>query len=297
MFGTPVVAAFWLPVTDINIEKDPMVILPEMMRGSRQSLSVAVPGIQKISGTITAPVFPDAGMSFLAGAIGTDAVTGSGAPYTHTITPANVLPSFTIEKNMNGADIQYAGMIVSKAEYTLATKAAASSVYTFEGQKDAILGSPSSAAFPADIPFGPTGVAATIAAYSDLTISSLKCTIDNTGKPYPTFNGESYPDIVIGTTRKVTYEITAFLQSLSGGSPPNYYAELIACPSVAIDFTLAQGAASCVISSPACVLTKYADPVKLGDVVMVNLTYTAMLDPSSGQDIGAVVTNSHATAY
>lgn len=268
-----------------------------MLRGSRQPLSVAVPGIRKVSGTLTAPIFPDAGNELVCGAIGADVVTGSSPSFTHTITPANVLHSYSIEKNMNGADIQYSGMIVSKSEFTLANNAEATVQHTFEGQQDAVLGSPGTAAFPADVPFGPTGVALTIGAYNDMTASSVKVTIDNGGKAYPTFNAETYPEIVIGTTRKVTWEIVAFLQSLSGGSPPNYYGELVAAPSIALQAQLTQGTDTFTLSSPAAVLTKYSNPIKLGDVVMVNLTYEAMLDPGTGLDIEAVIVNSQATAY
>lgn len=274
-----------------------MVILPQLLRNSRQPIAAAVPGIRKVSGTITAPLFPDIGNQFMAGVIGADTVTGSAAPYTHTIDPANVLKSFSIEKNMDGADIQYTGMIVSKAEIELATNAEAKVIYTFEGQQDAVLGSPGTPAFPGDVPFGPTGITATLATYPDLTVSSVKATIDNTGKPYPTFNGQNYPETVIGTTRKVSYDVVAFLQSLSGTVPPNYYYFLTNAPSLAFQVALVQGTDTWTLKSTNCVMTKYSDPIKLGDVVMVNFTLDAMLDPVSGKDLELVIVNSQATAY
>lgn len=274
-----------------------MVILPQLLRNSRQPISAAVPGIRKVSGSVSAPLFPDIGNQFMAGAIGADVVTGAGAPYTHTIDPANVLPSFSLEKNMDGADIQYSGMLVSKVELDLATNAEAKAVYTFEGQQDAVLGSPGTPAFPTDIPFGPTGITATLASYPDLTVSSVKATIDNSAKPYPTFNGEDYPDVVIGTTRKVSYDIVAFLQSVSGSAPPNYYHYLTDAPSLAFQVALVQGTSTWTLNSTNCVLTKYADPIKLGDVVMVNFTLTAMLDNATGRDLELVIVNSQATPY
>lgn len=377
-FGTALASTMWLLVHDINIEKKPNVILPELFRQNRSPYSEALPGIAAIGGDITAPLFPDAGNSLFCGGIGQDgsvtgstptlsttlssavvagdttisttaggfapndiiqvdttisgvaechkvlSISGSGpfiitlaageallrghasgvavakvvAPFTHNPIPANTLPSFTIEKNANGMDIQYAGNIVSKLDLKLGVAADAQVVYSMLGQRDAVLGSPATPVWPTDVAFGPSAVNVSIGGASDLTTSVVDLTVDNGGKPEPTFNGQTYPQFVVPTTRKIVCKATVFLQALAGGAPSaGYYADLVGAPSRAIVLTFTAGTNIITLTLPAAVLTAFTEPIKRGELVMQTLEYTALIGGANNQDIFGTIQNGNYLSY
>ncbi len=336
----------------------------------------AIAGIRTIAGNVVAPLFPDAGNSFFAGAIGADgsvtgstptssttlaasaaagattisatatlgaansiiqidsnasgiaechkivSVSGAGpytvtlsepllrahanaaalaivvAPYTHTINPANTLPSFTIEKNMNGADIQYAGAVVSKLDAKFSTTAEIECTYAFDAQQASVLGSPSTPVFPTDVPFGPTTIVATLGGTADLTVTSADFSLDNGTKVYKTLNGFTYPQFIVGTTRKTSMKISAILQALSGGAvAEGYFADLVGAPTNAISLAVTQGTKTFTISLVAAVLTKYSNPIKLGDLVAVDLEYEALTNGTNNYDVTATIVNGQYLSY
>ena len=225
------------------------------------------------------------------------AVSKVVAPFTHTATPTAALPSFSIEKNMNGADIQYGGCLVSKCDLALATNAAVKATYAIVGQQDQVLASPAAPTWPTDTPYSPTGITFTAESVPDTTCHAGTFSLDNMVKAYDTFNGHDYPDLVIPTERKLTMGATLFLQSLSGSTPPNYYAELEGAGAQAVQLAFAQGTDQVTIALPAAVLTKAANPIRLGDLVMQDVEYTAIIGGANNTDLTVTITNGIYQSY
>lgn len=378
-FGSALAATNWAKCKDFGMAPDPKVILPTLLRSTRAGYTEALPGIQRNSGNVVLPLYPDAGVMLLAGAIGSDAaqtgssptnsttlasqavagatsisstatfannsviqidsnasgiaelrtvtsVTGSGpytisfsgplknthasaatvanvaAPYTHTINVANALPSFTLEGNYNGADLQYAGGVINKADIKLAMNAEAEVTYAFEAQQHAYLGSPSTPVWPTDVAMAPPGFTASIGGDQDLSISTFDLSIDNGVKVYDTFAGQNYPSTILPTERKVTAKVTAFLQNVTGGlSQFDYFSELAlsggAVQTQAVVLTIAQNTYNLVITLPAAAITKFTPKVKRGDVVMVDVDFAAIMGGANNVDISATATNGDMASY
>ena len=84
-FGVPVAATTWLPMTGNTMEADPGWFSPELMMAVRDRNVFNMYGEAKYQGAVDGPLFPSNAMELLVASIGTDAVTGTGVPYTHTI--------------------------------------------------------------------------------------------------------------------------------------------------------------------------------------------------------------------
>lgn len=333
---------------------------------------MAIPGIQKITGTIGAPVFPDAGMMLLVGSItDSDAVTGSSAsnsttttgsvaagattvtltsatgyatngifqidtgalaechkilsvatntitlasgesfkyahasgvatstvvaPYTHSGTPSNSLPSFSVEENMNGADLQFSGCIMNKLGLKCTANAEAEMTLSIDAQQRQIP-TPGVPAYPTDTPFGPTGVTLSIGGTQDTSVSTIDLSLDNGTKVYETLAGLTYPTAIVPIERKIDLKATVWLQTLSGGvSVGDYYDLLTAAPTSAVVLTLTQGTNSAAFTLPAAVLSKWPPKPKKSELVMLDLEFASLLN-SAGNDISYSIVNGNYLAY
>lgn len=299
--GTPVTAAFWVPIKNRTIKKLPNVILPEVAAQNPSPYRYAVQGIEKIAGDLVYPLFVDAGQALIFGAIGSDTKTGTG-PYTHTgvLRTTGVLPSWTIEENINGAnfDHQWSGMMASKINIKAALNAEAICTVTMEGMKDLVLGAAGTPSWPTDAPISPTQLSFSVGAVIDTNVQALDITIDNAAKPYPGFNSQTYPVLVAATTRKVTVKMTTLLQALNGGgNAQGYFADILTPVLRALGFTVTQGANTITLTLPAAVITGYDEKMKIGDLVMVDVEFTGAIGGGSSVDLQYVVVNNNAVAY
>ena len=82
--GTPVAATGYVPFADVSLEKDPGMIAVKAARQQRELSVYYVPGEQKISGTLSFPLFAIMGMPLVVGAIGYDKYVTGSAPLTPT---------------------------------------------------------------------------------------------------------------------------------------------------------------------------------------------------------------------
>ncbi len=122
VFGTPVAATGWIPASSDTFTSDPGLFFPDLMQGIRDKQIYPLYGEEKNIGAITAPFFPSNGIAILVAAVGADVVTGTAAPYTHTVSTANTLASLTMEKNIgNFQSLQFAGCRVGKLGLKAAT--------------------------------------------------------------------------------------------------------------------------------------------------------------------------------
>jgi len=80
-FGQATAATAFLPMTGNTLEVDPGWFSPELMMGVRDLHVFNMQGEEKFEGAVEGPLFPSNAIQLLVAAIGTDAVTGTAAPY------------------------------------------------------------------------------------------------------------------------------------------------------------------------------------------------------------------------
>lgn len=300
-FGTPVVATSFIPETGNTMAVDPGWFSPQLMMSTRDLQVFNLYGEQTQIGTISAPFFPTNGAELMIASIGTDAITGSGNPYTHTISQANLLPSVTIEQNIGGfQSLQYAGCRVGKMTLTAAAQNEPINVaYDMVGQSVAVLSSPTSVTIANEIPF--VFAEGSISMFSNprVDIASIKIDIDNGLKSTWTFDQEHGPGFITPTTLHVSGTVTVVWSSLTNATYGDYNT-MINETLGSLVFTVAHPGgtgASLTITCPQVVFSKYGLDMKVGDVIMSNMTFEASKSLSSGYTVQAVLLNSVSTAY
>jgi hypothetical protein len=103
VFGTGVTPTVFVPMTGNGLELDPGLFSPKVMFGRRDVNTYPLRGQNKISGSLSAPLFPTQGASLVAGGVGSDATAGNGVTGT-----AATVPSAT---TLNGGVAAGAGSI------------------------------------------------------------------------------------------------------------------------------------------------------------------------------------------
>ena len=271
--------------------------------GVRDVNVFALYGEYKRAGDVSAPFFPTNGVSMFVAAIGTDTVTSaSGGKYLHTISAANSLPSLTIEKNIGGyQSLQFAGAKIGKYSVKASTgdtpvEFSASVI----SKSAAILDTPSSPiSVVNESPF--VFAEATLSMFGDsniVSVTSVSIDIENGLKPTYTFNGSHDLQFLTPLTRKVTGQIQVVFDSLND-TDWGYYLKMMAGTqtSLTVSFTHPTGQAM-TITLPQINLAKYADDIKLDNVIMSTLDFEASYSlATAAPSIGATVTNSVSTAY
>ena len=95
--GTPVAAAFYVPYSDVDVDKDPGLIDIKLARQQRELTAYLMPGEQKTTGKIAFSLFSIMGMSLVIGAIGYDQyVTGSTPANANTLNGATLVGATTV---------------------------------------------------------------------------------------------------------------------------------------------------------------------------------------------------------
>lgn len=216
--------------------------------------------------------------------------TDSGA--THTMIPNEAgIPSLTIEKALaNLESLQYAGCLINKAGFKLATNAPAKVDWDIIGQVDAQI-TPSTPTYFPDTPYSLANIAVTKFGVADTNVTMCDFEIDNGVKEVYTFSGQRYSTLNYSGSRKITGKVTTILQSLT-----DYNNALAGTPGNLI-VTMTQGANSCTITMPKIVWGKPSQPLKLGELIYQDLPFTAYYLAGQAFDLQAVVVNSFNSAY
>jgi hypothetical protein len=301
VFGTPVAGTTTLPETGNTMAVDPGWFSPELMMNTRDLHVFNLYGEQTQLGTLSAPFFPTNAATLMVGSIGADAVTGSANPYTHTISQANTLPSYTIEQNIGGfQSLQYAGCRIGKMSLTAAaTNEPINVAYDMVGQSVAILTSPTAVSVTNELPFVFAEGTVTLFGQARVDVSSIKIDIDNGIKTTYTFDQEHGPGFITPCTLHVSGTVTVVWSSLNNGTYGDYTTminETLGSLSFVMTHPGGTGA-SLTITCPQVVYSKYTPDIKMQDVVMSNLTFEATKSLSSGYTVQAILLNSVSTGY
>ncbi|WAL67147.1 phage tail tube protein [Amycolatopsis cynarae] len=302
-FGTIAAATAFVPNTSCSLEAEPGWFSPQTMQGTRDAQVFNLYGEQKFSGSIEGPLFPTMGIPLLVGSIGTDAVTGTAAPYTHTISQANTLPSFTIEKNIGGAQsLQFAGCRLGK--YTLKCPAGNEAVsFTAEvsAQKASVLAIPTAVTTTNEAPFVFAEATLSLFGNARAEAKNVQIDIDNGLKETYTYSGNHGPSFITPASLKVSGSFDVVFSSLND---PIYgdWTTMMNGTLGALSLTIAHptaGTGSVAISLPQITLSKYKNDIKMGDVIVSSVNFEASkpLTGANQYTIQAVVINSQTAAY
>jgi len=301
VFGTPVTATTFLPMLSNTMEVDPGWFSPELMMATRDLHVFNLYGQAVYTGAVSGPFFPTNAATLMAASIGTDVVTGSSNPWTHTISQANTLPSLTIERNLGSyQSIQYAGCRVGKMTLNVpATNEAATVTYDATGRAAAILTSPTAVSVTNESPFVFAEGALTLFSNARAEVSSASITIDNGLKTTYTFSGNHGPSFITPVTLHVSGTITVVWSSLNDATYGDFTNMVNGTlGSLVLSLTHPGGTgASLTLTCPQVVLNKVSPDVKMTDVIMSNLSFEATKSLSSGYTVQGVLLNAISTAY
>ena len=299
-YGVPVAATTFLPMTGNTLEVDPGWFSPELMMGVRDLHVFNMQGEEKFEGAVDGPLFPSNAIELLVAAIGTDAVTGTAAPYTHTLSQSNTLASLTVEKNTGGTQsLQFAGCRVGKFSLKVPTgNEAAMTTAAVTGQSAAVLDSPTAVAVTNEIPFTFAEAAATIFSTARYEAYNCEINIDNGLKPTYTYSGNHGPSYVTPVTLHVNGTLDLVWDSYNDATYGDY-AKMAAQTLGAFSLSLAHptGGSGGTISCPQVVYTKQGIDLKISDIVTSAMSWEASLELTGGYTVQAVVTNGVSTAY
>ena len=287
-------------MTGCTLDEDPGLFYPQVMQGQRDANIYGVYGQDIVSGTVDGPLFPSNGIQLLVYAIGTDAVTGTVAPYTHTITQANSLASMTVEKNLGDKQSQqFFGCRINQLTLSgQATNTEATISADVVGQGMAVLDTPTAITVTNEDPFVFAEATVSLLGTAIATVSSVSVVIANGLVSTFTMNGTHYLEYLTPVTLAVTGTIDVVWDSLDD---PTYgwYTKMISQTKGAISFTLTHPSSggSVEISLPSCRLSKDTIAPSMTGIITETLSFTAEYSQTSGYTIQGVVENSVQTAY
>ena len=102
VFGTPVTASTFLPMTGNTMEEDPGWFSPPLMQNARDLQIYNLYGQAKYTGALDGPLFPSNAIELLVASIGADAITGWGV-YGTIATPTST--TLSVASNAGDTDI------------------------------------------------------------------------------------------------------------------------------------------------------------------------------------------------
>lgn len=230
------------------------------------------------------------------------AVVGVVAPYTHSISQQNTLPSLTVEKNLGSfQSLQFAGCRVNK----MALKAPVgnepvSITADMMGQSVATLSSPTAISITDEKPFVFSEASLTIFGFGRTDTSNVTVDIENGLKETYTYSQSHGPSFLTPVTLHTSGTIDVVWSSLTDSNYGDWtktHNQTLG----AFAFTLAHPSSggTITINQPQIVLSKFANDVKMEDVIMSTLSYEASR-PQSGSNqytISATVINNVYLAY
>jgi hypothetical protein len=303
-FGQPVAATTFLPMTGNGMESEPGWFSPTLMMGTRDKQVFNLYGEQSNVGAVEGALFPSNALEIIVAAIGTDVVTGTGAPYTHTISQAaGLLASLTVEKNIGGRQsLQFAGGRVGKLSIKAPTgNEPVSFSADMTAQSVAILTSPTAISVTNELPY--TFAESTLTLFSNARAEVTNCTIDidNGLKVTHTWSANHGPSFITPVSLTVSGTIELVWSSLNNGTYGDFSnMQNGTLGALSVGFAHPGGGGyGITFDMPQVALSKVAEDIKFDDVVMSTLTFQASKPLTGGSQftVGAVASNAVSTAY
>lgn len=227
-------------------------------------------------------------------------VVGVVAPYTHTINQENTLPSLTVEKVVGDfQSLQFAGCRVGKLDIKAPVGNSPVEVTAdLSGQSVTTLSTPTAVAVTNEEPFVFSEATLSVFGGSRTDVTNVGITVDNGLKETYTYSGSHGPSFITPVTLHVNGTIDVVWDSFTDATYGDF--NRMANQTLgALTWTVQHPSSggTVTINLPQIVLSKFANDVKMTDVIMSSLNYEATKSLSSGYTIQATVVNSVYVAY
>lgn len=223
-------------------------------------------------------------------------------PYTHILNEANTLPSLTVEKNLgNFQSLQFAGCRVGKYELKAPTGNSPVEVAVdLSGQSVATLSTPTTFSIANELPYVFAEANLTIYGSVRTEVSNTTISIDNGLKETWTYSGNHGPSFITPVTLHTSGVIDVVWDSLTDTTYGDFNRAHNGTLG-AFQFSLIHPTNGGTITFflPQIVLNKYANDLKMEDVIMASLTYEATrpLTGNTQFTVQATVTNTSYLPY
>ena len=208
--------------------------------------------------------------------------------FQHYFVPGNSLSSLTIEKNLGGFQSeQYSGCRVSKYQLKASTgNTPVEFTADIMGANVTVLATPTALSVVNEAPF--VFAEGTLTLFGSLVqeITSIQMDIENAVKETYTFNNAHTPSYITPVSRKAVGQITLVFTSLNDPVKGYFVGTGITGSTPlagAIDATFLHTAtgAQFQMHLNKCRISKYADDIKVSDVILVTLSFEAEFDLSA----------------
>jgi hypothetical protein len=218
------------------------------------------------------------------------------SPYTHTISEQNTLPSLTVEKNIGGfQSLQFAGCRVGKFDLKAPVgNTPVDLAVECTGQSVAVLNSPTAISITDELPFVFAEANLNIFGTLRTEVSNTSVTINNGLKETYTYSNFHGPSFITPVTLHTAGAIDLVFDSLNDATYGDF-SRMANGTLGSLNFSLVHPSSGGTITVflPQIVLDKFANDIKMEDVIMSNLGYEATR-PLSGNTqftIQATVSN------
>lgn len=225
------------------------------------------------------------------------AVIGTVAPYTHTISQANTLPSLTVEKGIGGRQsLQWAGCRVNKFDLKAPVGNTPVEITAdMMAQSVAILSSPTPITVANESPFVFTEASVSFYGSTRYESGNAVVSIDNGIKSTYTYSGNHGPSFLTPTTLHVSGTLDMVWSSLNDSTYGDFnrmYNQTLGALTVSLAHPASAGTVT--LTMPQIALSKYGNDLKAEEVVMSSLTWEASrpLTGSSQFTVQATIVNS-----
>jgi tail tube protein len=232
---------------------------------------------------------PGLTMPHLAGA----PVTGVTAPFTHVIAQQNVLDSLTVEKVIGGyQSLQFAGCRVNK----LSVKAPVGNSPVelgadMIGQSVLPMDTPTAITVTNELPFVFAEASLSLDGGARAEVTNLTLDIENGVKETYSWSGQHGPGFLTPVTVRASGTIDVVWSSLNAAIYGDFTTMVNGTLGALSAVFAHPGGYSVAFSLPQVALSKYANDVKLEDVVMSSLTFEASDQISTGYTVRSTVIN------
>lgn len=214
------------------------------------------------------------------------------APYAHNVQQANVLSSFTVEKNLGGFDsLQFSGARVNKLSISSTTTDTEATINAdMVAASSAVLDTPTAISITNENPF--VFAEGTVSLFNQVVAqaTSFSLDIENGLVSTYTYNSSHNLQFLTPLTRRVSGKIDVVFTSLDDATW-GYYNAMVNGTTGALQFTLTHPGTAGTVSfyMPKAILKTVPDDVKMESVIMTSLNFEAYLNLSTLQTISALI--------
>lgn len=208
-FGTAVTPAYYVPFKDAKPEDKLDYIKDQGIRGALAGTYNVIDGIHTGNFEVSGEVFPDSIGLFLLSALGTDTVTGSSSPYTHTfkLNRTGQPPSTTLSYYDGTSMRQFAGQVCEEMSFKWADNAALEYTYKTQGKPSAVA-TTATPTLTGTIPFAGWFFTATLGGTANLNLVGFDISIKRKLYVQHSANNSNLPTSVYALATEVSGKAT-----------------------------------------------------------------------------------------